>query len=61
MVSSNKPLDSTNQDMLDEMKLLQDIAQHLSDYLLGMPSVYKFLDTWLSENLFHYITRTSTI
>jgi hypothetical protein len=61
MVSSNKPLDSTNQGILDETKLLQDIAQHSSDYLLGMPSVYELLDTWLSENLFHYIIRTSTL
>jgi hypothetical protein len=61
MVSSNKPLDSTNQGMLDETKLLQDIAQHSSDYLLGMPGVYELLDTWLSENLFHYITRMSSI
>eukprot|EP00536_Pseudo-nitzschia_multiseries_P007266 jgi/Psemu1/324683/estExt_fgenesh1_pg.C_1670041 len=53
LVSSNKPLESLG--ILDEVGLVQSMKAEAEESLLGMPSVYELLDTWLSENLFEYI------
>jgi hypothetical protein len=31
------------------------MTEHAQEFLLGMPSVYALLDTFLSEHLFDYI------
>ena len=53
ITSSNKPLESLG--ILDEIKLIQSMSDYAQEFLLGMPSVYELLDTWLSEHLFEYI------
>ena len=53
ITSSNKPLESLG--VLDEIKLIQSMSDYAQEFLLGMPSVYELLDTWLSEHLFEYI------
>ena len=55
VVSSNKPLESLG--VLDEAGLLEAMGKEAHEFLLGMPSVYELLDTWLGENLFQYITK----
>ena len=55
-VAINKPLDSTNLGTLDERGMLQAMTDYAQEQLVGVPSVYALLDTWLSEHLFTYIT-----
>ena len=55
VVSSNKPLESLG--VLDEEGLIEAMGKEAHEFLLGMPSVYELLDTWLGENLFQYITK----
>jgi len=55
VVSSNKPLESMG--ILDEGGLLKAMSSEAEESLLGMPSVYELLDTWLSEHLFEYIQK----
>lgn len=59
-VAANKPLDSSNMGTLDERGLAQAMTDYAQEFLLGMPSVYALLDTWLSDHLFKYITRNVT-
>lgn len=60
IVAINKPLDSTNLGTLNERGMVQAMSDYAQEQLAGMPSVYALLDTWLSENLFAYITRNTT-
>ena len=55
-VAANKPLDSCSMGTLDEQGLILAMTDHAKELLLGMPSVYALLDTFLSEHLFDYIT-----
>ena len=54
-VAANKPLDSCSMGTLDEQGLFVAMTEHAQEFLLGMPSVYALLDTFLSEHLFDYI------
>lgn len=56
-VAANKPLDSCSMGTLDEKGLILAVTDHAKELLLGMPSVYALLDTFLSEHLFDYIKR----
>lgn len=56
-VAANKPLDSCSMGTLDEQGLILAMTDHAKELLLGMPSVYALLDTFLSECLFDYIKR----
>ena len=55
VVSSNKPLESLG--ILDEQGLSEAMSSEAQESLLGMPSVYELLDTWLGENLFEFIEK----
>jgi len=57
VTSSNKPLESLG--VLDEVELIKSMSDHANEYLLGMPSVYELLDTWLSEHLSEFINYPS--
>lgn len=54
-VAANKLLDSCSMGTLDEQGLILAMTDHAKELLLGMPSVYALLDTFLSEHLFDYI------
>lgn len=53
VVANNKPLESVGQ--LDDTALLSTLTEKAQE-LLGMPAVYELLDTWLTDNLFSYIS-----
>merc|ERR1712238_67931 len=57
VTSSNKPLESLG--VLDEVGLIKSMSDHANEYLLGMPSVYELLDTWLGEHLSEFINYPS--
>ena len=54
-VAANKPLDSCSMGTLDEQGLILAMSDHAKELLLGMPTVYALLDTFLLEHLFDYI------
>ena len=56
-VAANKLLDSCSMGSLDERGLILAMSDHAKELLLGMPSVYALLDTFLSEHMFEYIKR----
>jgi len=58
VVSSNKPLESLG--IFDEVGLIKSMKDEAEEFLLGMPSVYELLDSWLSEHLFEYIQACPT-
>ncbi len=55
VVPSNKPLESLA--ILDEEALFQAMSEEAQESLLGMPSVYELLDTWLTEHIFEYLQK----
>jgi hypothetical protein len=54
-VAANKLLDSCSMGSLDERGLILAMSDHAKELLLGMPSVYALLDTFLSEHMLEYI------
>ncbi|KAG7341250.1 ribonuclease Z [Nitzschia inconspicua] len=56
-VPSNKPLEGTNMGTLKKDALKQALTQQAQE-LVGMPSIYEVLDTYLSENVFDFIERS---
>jgi hypothetical protein len=55
VTTTNKPLESLG--VLDEEGLVEAMSKEAHEFLLGMPSVYELLDSWLGENLFEYIQK----
>ncbi len=55
VVSSNKPLESLA--VLQEEALFQAMSEEAQESLLGMPSVYELLDTWLTEHSFEFLQK----
>lgn len=53
LVPDNKPLESIA--YVDEEKLFSAMSDEAQESLLGMPSVYELLDTWLTEHFFDHI------
>jgi len=55
VVSSNKPLESLGR--LNQEELFEAMTNEAQESLLGMPSVYELLDTWLSEHIFEHFRK----
>jgi RWD domain len=58
VVADNKPLESLG--TLDDVGLLQALTLQAQD-LIGMPCLYEVMDSWFSENLFHFISISPTV
>lgn len=55
VVPFNKPLESMA--VLQEEALFHAMSEEAQESLLGMPSVYELLDTWLTENVFEFLQK----
>ena len=55
VVTSNKPLESLA--ILQEEALFQAMSEEAQESLLGMPSVYELLDTWLTDHIFEFLQK----